>query len=174
MRINAQYVKKALGSGPYTFAEIGVHKGDNASEFLAELPIKQAWLIDPWSDKHPAGYNDNTQADWDELARSVAARYASFSNVEILRMVSEKGADLVPNELDLVYIDGDHSLEGITLDLRCWFPKVRAGGILCGDDYTNLDVRQAVTNLVAAHQFNLRVSPETTQWWFVKEKPYAA
>ncbi len=47
MIIKAKYVKKVLGDNPYTFVEIGVHKGDNASEFIAELPIKHAWLVDP-------------------------------------------------------------------------------------------------------------------------------
>jgi hypothetical protein len=174
MRINAQYIKKVLGEDPYTFVEIGVHKGDNSSEFLAELPIKQAWLVDPWSETSPAGYNDNTQADWDALHASVTKRYAAYDNVEILRMMSAEAAPLVPNDLDLVYIDGDHSYEGIVTDLQCWYPKVREGGILSGDDYTNLDVREAVTKLVAVLQLNLRVSPETTQWWLVKERPYAS
>jgi hypothetical protein len=173
MRINAQYVRKVLGDKPYSFAEIGVHKGDNASEFLAELPIEQAWLIDPWSALSPAGYNDNTQADWDALHASVVSRYSNLPHVQVLRLKSEEACGLVPNELDLVYIDGDHSYEGIQTDIRCWFPKVRVGGILCGDDYTNLDVRQAVTELVARYQFNLRISPETTQWWFVKDNSHA-
>jgi hypothetical protein len=174
MRINAKYVKKVLGTDPCTYVEIGVHKGDNSSEFLAELAIKQAWLVDPWSEATPAGYNDNTQADWDALHDSVVKRYSTYDNVEILRMTSAEAAPIVPNDLDLVYIDGDHSIEGITTDLNCWFPKVRMGGILSGDDYTNLDVREAVTKLVAAFQLNLRISPETTQWWLVKEKPYAS
>ncbi len=174
MRINANYVTKVLGNEPYTYVEIGVHKGDNSSEFLAELPIKHAWLVDPWSESSPAGYNDNTQQAWDDLHDSVLKRYADYDNVEILRMFSEEAASLIPNDLDLVYIDGDHSMEGIITDIKCWFPKVRMGGILSGDDYTNHDVRQAVTDLVAATQLNLRVSPETTQWWLVKERPYAS
>ena len=173
MRINSTYVQRALGPGPHTFVEIGVHNGDNAAEFLAELPIKQAWLVDPWSITSPAGYNNNTQEDWDALCSAVTKRYAAFSHVKILRMKSEEAYLLVPDNLDIVYIDGDHSAEGIRTDLRCWFPKVRKGGILCGDDYTNLDVRQAVTDLVAKYQFNLRVSPETTQWWFIKDNSHA-
>ncbi len=88
--------------------------------------------------------------------------------------MSAEAAPLIPDNLDLVYIDGDHSYEGIVTDLQCWYPKVREGGILSGDDYTNLDVREAITKLVGTLQLNLRISPETTQWWLVKERPYAS
>jgi hypothetical protein len=36
--------------------------------------------------------------------------------------------------LDLVFIDGDHRFEAVKADIMSWFPKVRAGGILCGHD----------------------------------------
>jgi hypothetical protein len=36
--------------------------------------------------------------------------------------------------LDLAYVDGDHTLRGITVDLIKVFPKVRAGGWIGGDD----------------------------------------
>jgi predicted O-methyltransferase YrrM len=39
--------------------------------------------------------------------------------------------------IDLLYVDADHSMEGCVGDLRDWVPLVRAGGIVCGDDYEN-------------------------------------
>ena len=38
-------------------------------------------------------------------------------------------------ELDFVYIDGDHTHEFVKADLETYAPKVRAGGLLAGDDY---------------------------------------
>jgi hypothetical protein len=37
--------------------------------------------------------------------------------------------------LDLAYIDGDHTLKAISIDLIRVYPKVRVGGFLCGDDF---------------------------------------
>jgi hypothetical protein len=45
--------------------------------------------------------------------------------------------DKIPDaELDVAYIDGDHTLRGVSIDLILTYPKVRPGGILGGDDYT--------------------------------------
>ena len=39
-------------------------------------------------------------------------------------------------KLDFAYIDADHTLKGIAIDLIRVYPKVRAGGFLGGDDFT--------------------------------------
>jgi hypothetical protein len=39
--------------------------------------------------------------------------------------------------LDLAYVDGDHTLRGITVDLIRSYPKVRDGGWIGGDDFTS-------------------------------------
>jgi hypothetical protein len=38
--------------------------------------------------------------------------------------------------LDFAYIDADHTLKGIAIDLIRVYPKVRSGGFLGGDDFT--------------------------------------
>jgi hypothetical protein len=40
-------------------------------------------------------------------------------------------------ELDFAYIDGDHTLKGITIDLISVYPKLKLGGYLTGDDFTS-------------------------------------
>ena len=40
------------------------------------------------------------------------------------------------SSVDFAYIDGDHTLRGITIDLIRVFPKVRPGGWIGGDDFT--------------------------------------
>lgn len=39
--------------------------------------------------------------------------------------------------LDLVYLDGDHSYDGVRSDIDAWLPKVRSGGILAGHDFAH-------------------------------------
>ena len=37
---------------------------------------------------------------------------------------------------DFIYIDADHSYEACKLDLESYWPKLKQGGIMMGDDYT--------------------------------------
>jgi hypothetical protein len=38
--------------------------------------------------------------------------------------------------LDFVYLDADHSYESVKEDILTWLPKLKPGGVLAGDDYT--------------------------------------
>ncbi len=56
----------------------------------------------------------------------------------VVRGTNVEAAPLIPDgSLDFVYLDGDHTLRGIVFDLNLYAPKVRPGGMVCGDDYTS-------------------------------------
>lgn len=37
--------------------------------------------------------------------------------------------------LDFVFLDGDHTYEGVCADIDAWLPKLKVGGVLAGDDW---------------------------------------
>ena len=39
------------------------------------------------------------------------------------------------NSLDFVHIDASHDYENVLADIRAWYPKVKPGGFITGDDY---------------------------------------
>lgn len=39
------------------------------------------------------------------------------------------------HELDFLFVDGDHSRDGVRGDFEIWIPKIKLGGILLVDDY---------------------------------------
>lgn len=57
--------------------------------------------------------------------------------------------------IDLLFIDGDHTYEGVMRDLLSWVPHVKSGGTVMMHDYdmpTSPGIIQAVSNFIYPHQ----------------------
>ena len=61
-------------------------------------------------------------------------RRSGATNVKFLRGLSHQMASAAPNDIDFLFVDGDHSYEAVVRDWNDWFPKVRNGGILALHD----------------------------------------
>jgi hypothetical protein len=123
-------------------AEIGVHKGDFSAKILDIVDPKKLFLIDPWivfdNDVYDqAWYGKNTTIqEMNNRYNYVKSRFKDTSSVEIIRETSINSIKFIEDSsLDFVYIDGDHTFEGTCLDFDLFYPKVKKGGFICGDDY---------------------------------------
>lgn len=175
-RIPSQIIISTVGGEVKTFVEVGVLQGDQAAEVFFYLNPEESWLVDPWSTDFAAGYAGTKQKEWDEMHDFVQRRFQSFPGVNILRNTSEEAASLVPDDLDFVYIDGDHSYLGCKLDIESWWPKIKVGGILGGDDLEYSGVQSAIGEFIRGlkeinpnYKLNIVESYGGGQWWFVKQ-----
>jgi 8-oxo-dGTP pyrophosphatase MutT (NUDIX family) len=129
----------ASAMGAETVAEVGVWKGEFAADLLRSCPtIRAYYMLDPW--RHLSGWNKpfNVPDEHFEAVRREAMERTAFAGDRrhVLRGTTvEVAGDLPDRSLDLCYIDGDHTLRGIVIDLIRLFPKVRDGGVLAGDDF---------------------------------------
>ena len=128
------------GSASASVAEIGVFRGDFAARLLADCDaISTYYMVDPW--RHLEDWNKPANTDderFEEMLREVREKteFAADRRV-ILRGKTTEVIDEIPDgSLDFAYIDGDHTLRGITVDLIRVFPKVRDGGWIGGDDFS--------------------------------------
>lgn len=120
--------------------ELGVWKGAFAEHILTRCPaICRYYMIDPWKRlecwNKPSNVN---QQAFDAIYAEAMARtdFAAQRRI-VLRGTTVETIDQIPDgSLDAAYIDGDHTLHGIVIDLIRTYPKVRPGGIIGGDDYT--------------------------------------
>jgi len=48
-------------------------------------------------------------------------------------------AKVAHTSLDFAYIDARHDYEGLSEDLRAWWPKLCPGGLMAGHDYDNVN-----------------------------------
>ena len=67
---------------------------------------------------------------------------------------------------DLVFIDADHSYEGVKNDILTWYPKIRKGGLLCGHDFSWDGIRQAIAETV------IMVHQTTDDVWVYQKKNF--
>jgi predicted O-methyltransferase YrrM len=67
---------------------------------------------------------------------------------QILSDSSAAGAAWGGGDLDLVFVDADHSSEGCSKDLWSWCPHVKVGGYVICHDYDNLPLWPGVKEAV--------------------------
>lgn len=78
-----------------------------------------------------------------------------------IKMASNKAVNLfADNSIDFLFIDADHSYEGVKRDIQMWIPKVRSGGVIAGHDYDWEGVKKAVDELFA----NTKITPWGSSW----------
>ena len=76
-------------------------------------------------------------SDQDYLHREFLRNIAPVAHViRAIRSPSLEASKLyLDRSIDFVFIDADHSYESVRADIAAWFPKVKRGGVIAGDDY---------------------------------------
>jgi len=122
----------AAARGARRVVEIGVYEGSSALALLEVLgPGAELHLIDPFGrrpDALPGGWGATEWATRRLLERRARALGEAAPTVIWHPALSADVAREWAGEVDLVFIDGDHSEAGCALDWRCWSPFVAAGG----------------------------------------------
>ena len=131
-------------------AEIGVRDGLFAKHNLAAWNGRRYYMIDAWSHRPPeieVGLQDATLDDMNEpqershLARMEQARLNTqqwSSRREMVRAFSTVAStQFQHDQFDWVYIDALHTYEAVKRDLEAWWPLVRPGGMMSGDDFVD-------------------------------------
>lgn len=167
--------------------EIGVETGFHAKSLLDNINnIKMLYLIDPYEE-----YQDG------RILRSffsIKPSYLIFKNnlksfpKEKVEFIKKKSLDVIneiPNNLDFVYIDGNHSYEIVKQELQSYYKKLKVGGLLGGDDY-HYSRHPGVTKAIdeSLHENGLQIeykpykvftgkTPEgymiDNDWWIIKQ-----
>lgn len=135
---------------PKTVIEIGVNDGLTAGTLLGEVPTIERYIgVDV-----PYGHVPSCHAQRYEVpehAGHIVRRDPRFELVLRLRGSRDLGPDDLPL-CDAMFIDGDHSLQGVFHDAALAEMVVKPGGIIVYHDYHDLGtvgVRDALHQLFA-------------------------
>lgn len=132
-------------------AELGVWKGDTFMYLIETHPDLFMIGVDAYKER-PENINKRSLGKEAYINHTApdGARWEhelDFKNItefclkypdrtKFIRDDTDRAAEQVENEsLDFVFIDADHSEEGVTNDIKNWGPKVKLGGFIIGHDY---------------------------------------
>jgi SAM-dependent methyltransferase len=65
---------------------------------------------------------------------------------------------------DVIFVDGDHTFDGVRRDLEFWIDHLQPGGRLLGHDWDDARVREAVQAFAASCGRTAFVHPSTNVW----------
>lgn len=120
---------RKYASGAHLAVEIGTYQGVSAAVIASVLdPHGILFCIDPWPDS-----NARPNPSWHICQRHLRRQKVTH-RINILRAASRDVRNKIPDVIDFVFIDGDHSWEGIKTDWEIVSPRIARGGVVCLHD----------------------------------------
>jgi predicted O-methyltransferase YrrM len=115
-------------------AEVGVYKGRGTALWNVILLNKNI-QYDYYAIDHFLGSSEHDKS-FDYYSTTIKNLEPIADKINIIRNDSISESKKYLDEFfDIVYIDASHEYEYVKQDILNWHPKVKRGGIICGDDY---------------------------------------
>jgi len=157
---------------PLVGVEIGIYRGGNTQRILDKLQIKHIYLVDPYINYPEYSAKLNLEilliATIETAYKIAEKRLQPYKDkISFIFEKSEDAADKIPDNLDFVYIDGNHSYDYIKNDIETYYPKVRQGGIIGGHDIRLKDIERVTVGFAYKHDLELNIDPP--DWWIIKK-----
>lgn len=152
-------------------AEVGVAFGGHVEALLSISTVRKMYGVDPYLQLDPKYTMKLSQLELDALYVYVLKRLARFGNrYEHVRKRATSATDDIPEQLDFVYIDANHTYKNVYVDLLTWVPIVRRGGVIGGHDYAHPGlpgVKGAVDSFFEVLNWPVHAEEEYV-WWVEK------
>lgn len=150
---------------PMIGAELGTAEGHSAFDFMKN-GLEKLYVVDLWATIEGQRGDAANHSEWHNHNYEMAVnRLKEFGGkVTFLIGLTSEMADRIPdNSVSLVYIDADHSEEGVTRDINNYWGKLISGGIMAFHDYENTwdyGVKEAVKKFVEDSDIEVHLIPE--------------
>jgi predicted O-methyltransferase YrrM len=154
---------------PLRGAELGVKEGRFTEYMLRRFPELHMIAVDLWEERHSIdreGFETYKGWNFDSILVEFNRRTEPYADrLSVLRCDTCAAArEFEDGTFDFVFIDAEHTYEGVRGDIQAWLPKLRPGGLLSGHDYCKAfpGVRRAVDEL------NRRVDLGGDKVWMIR------
>jgi len=143
--------------------EVGVSIGNNARHMLSRIPqIEKLYLVDPYQYTEGPEDQHRLRGDFDEhqaRARTAKENLTPFKDRTVF-VYEPFSSEVIPEKVDFIYIDGDHSTEAVISDIKESFKILNKGGMIAGHDIHYDSVRRGVETV-----FGANYSSFGYDWW---------
>lgn len=127
--------------------EIGVYEGVNTVNIAKQINSGALlYAIDPFV-KGRLGI-----CYYEKIAKLQVKKNAVAGKIKFISAYSPEAAPLVPGQVDFIFIDGDHSIEGIKKDWDLYAGKVQPGGYMLLHD-TRVPAHDPSVAQLGSHQY---------------------
>lgn len=158
------YIKHS-GNIINNIVEIGSFQGESTTIFRNNFPNAKIYAVDPWIinyDEREISINAFNALD---IENNFNILTKNFNIIKIKMFSSEFANIIADNIIDFIYIDGDHSYNGVNNDIISWKNKIKTGGFIGGHDYNDIQ-SDTVVKAVKEHFSNINTFGPS---WLIKK-----
>jgi len=170
---------------PQIIYEIGTYKGKSALHMANltkkyQIPNAKVICIDTWLGSAEHGHADQDLKrvhGYPTMYYQFLANVVYTNNQDIIVPIPQDSISfyrvLKENKsyADLIFVDGGHFYESVSMDIKLYWDLVKPGGIMLGDDYC-LDAWPDV--IKAVHEFfpEDQIHVDDGKWWVYKNQEF--
>ncbi len=120
---------------PNTIVELGTYSGSSFAAFCQAVEAcgldAKCYGIDLWEgDIHMGKFDEDL---FREVSGYMASTYPAIASL-VRKDFNDAAADFRDQSVDLLHIDGTHTLEAVSNDFRTWLPKMSDRGVVLFHD----------------------------------------
>jgi len=167
--IYSEQVRRAQDGA--VFVELGAWKGRSTSFMGVEIHNSNKrikfYAVDHWRGSDETAHCEDPDVRAERLFEAFEGNIAPVKDyVECLRGDSADSAKhFADGSVDFVYVDASHEYKDVTKDLDAWWPKLKSGAVLAGDDWQFEGVERAVLEFAQKHGLTHKVLPGNPNAW---------
>lgn len=158
-----------------TYVEVGCFIGGTFCYVGQRLVGKNVRMVavDNWEcsnisdgSKDYVGVQDNFYEEFKNNLKKCDLWYKPTSGrtptIEIIKGDSIGVSCMFPSKtIDFLFLDGAHHYPYVADEIRAWLPKIKAGGIICGHDYSDPSVKRGVNEVLG----QVNISSNGASYW---------
>jgi lipopolysaccharide biosynthesis glycosyltransferase len=137
--------------------EIGVFKGEFLDYIVKNCKVGSIEAVDLFEGDTCSGDMDGNNVVYYNVGRSYLELSDKYKDAPNIKLVKSDSRTHLKNQIDdiydIIYIDGDHSYNGVKNDLLNAYNKIKNGGYIMGHDY-EMNMKKART----AYDFGVKLA----------------